>query len=138
MGSLPSVPAASTIWMITLVRSMWRRNSCPRPIPSEAPSISPGISAMTKPPGSFQIHYTQIRIQGREMIVGNLGSGIGHSGQERGFTNMGNPTSPTSAITFSSSRSSSSCAALSRLCILGCLHGTGSIMLVAVTALAAF
>lgn len=42
-----------------------------------------------KTTGSFQIHYTQIRIQGREMIVGNLGSGIGHSGQERGFTNIG-------------------------------------------------
>lgn len=47
--SRPSVPAASTIWIMTLVLSICRRNSCPRPTPSEAPSISPGISAITKP-----------------------------------------------------------------------------------------
>ena len=34
---------------VGLVLSIWRRKSCPRPIPWEAPSMSPGISAMTKP-----------------------------------------------------------------------------------------
>ena len=48
-GSLPSTLAASTIWIITLVLSMCFKNSCPRPIPSLAPSIRPGISAITKP-----------------------------------------------------------------------------------------
>ena len=30
------------------VRVRWRKNKCPRPAPSEAPSINPGISATTK------------------------------------------------------------------------------------------
>ena len=49
IGSRPSVEAASTIWIITLVLSMCLKNWCPRPTPSEAPSIRPGISAITKP-----------------------------------------------------------------------------------------
>ena len=39
--------------------------------------------------GSFQIHHAQIRIQGCEMIVGDLRSGIGHSGQEGRFAYIG-------------------------------------------------
>ena len=35
--------------VITEERSICFKNSCPRPIPSDAPSISPGISAMTNP-----------------------------------------------------------------------------------------
>ena len=88
--------------------------------------------------GSFQIHYTQIRIQGREMIVGNLGSGIGHSGQERGFTNIGKSYQSDISDHLQFQQKFQFLCSLSRLCILGCLHGTGSIMLVAVTALAAF
>ena len=42
------MPEASKTWMITFVRSIWRKKSWPRPTPSEAPSIRPGISAMTK------------------------------------------------------------------------------------------
>ena len=38
--------------------------------------------------GSFQIHHTQIWIQSSEMIVGNLGSGIGYSGQKSGLTHI--------------------------------------------------
>ena len=41
--------ATSTTWIITRVLSMWRRNSWPRPTTSDAPSISPGISAITNP-----------------------------------------------------------------------------------------
>ena len=91
-----------------------------------------------KTTGSFQIHYTQIRIQGREMIVGNLGSGIGHSGQERGFTNIGKSYQSDISDHLQFQQKFQFLCSLSRLCILGCLHGTGSIMLVAVTALAAF
>ncbi|CFW37456.1 Uncharacterised protein [Bordetella pertussis] len=32
----------------TRVRARWRRNRWPRPAPSEAPSIRPGMSATTK------------------------------------------------------------------------------------------
>src|SRR6185369_5065163 len=38
----------STMCNSSLVRARWRRNWWPRPAPSEAPSISPGMSATTK------------------------------------------------------------------------------------------
>ena len=49
IGSLPSTEAPSTIWIITFVRSIWRKNSNPSPTPSDAPSMIPGISAITNP-----------------------------------------------------------------------------------------
>ena len=47
IGSRPgSSVAQSTTCTSTEQRSTWRRNSRPRPLPSLAPGISPGTSAM--------------------------------------------------------------------------------------------
>jgi GTP-binding protein len=46
--SEPSIGAISTMCSNRLVRATWRRNWIPRPAPSEAPSIRPGMSAITK------------------------------------------------------------------------------------------
>ena len=48
-GIIPLVGLPGEPRMIILVRVTWRRNLCPRPRPSDAPSISPGISARIKP-----------------------------------------------------------------------------------------
>src|SRR5437879_1435551 len=45
-----SAPEPSTTYTNTRVRSAWRRNRWPRPAPRDAPSTSPGISAITKRP----------------------------------------------------------------------------------------
>ena len=47
-GSRPSLPDTSTTWTSRRQRSMCRRKSWPRPAPSLAPSMMPGMSAMTK------------------------------------------------------------------------------------------
>ena len=47
-GVVSSKGKASITKTITLVRSKCFRNSCPKPLPSLAPSIKPGISAATK------------------------------------------------------------------------------------------
>ena len=48
MGSRHSLPETSTTCNSRRQRSTWRRKSCPRPMPSLAPSIRPGMSAQTK------------------------------------------------------------------------------------------
>ena len=49
IGSRPgSIVATSTMCASTAVRSMWRRKSSPSPLPSLAPGIKPGTSAMVK------------------------------------------------------------------------------------------
>ena len=48
MGSRHSLPETSTTCSSRRQRSTWRRKSCPRPTPSLAPSIRPGMSAQTK------------------------------------------------------------------------------------------
>ena len=45
---------------------------CPRPWPSCAPSISPGMSATTKLRSSFSRDYAQVRLERRERIVRDL------------------------------------------------------------------
>ena len=47
-ASLPSKPDISTICIKTLVLSTCLKKSWPKPTPSAAPSIRPGISAKTK------------------------------------------------------------------------------------------
>ena len=47
IGSRSSLPETSTMCTSRRQRSMCRRKSWPRPAPSAAPSIIPGISAMT-------------------------------------------------------------------------------------------
>ena len=46
-GSLPSQPLISTIWTNTFVLWTCLKKSKPSPTPSDAPSINPGISAIT-------------------------------------------------------------------------------------------
>ena len=47
-GFLPSEPDTSITCSNNLVLSIWRRNCSPSPTPELAPSIIPGISAITK------------------------------------------------------------------------------------------
>ena len=54
-GSEPSSGARSSTWTSSRVRSTWARNSWPSPAPALAPSIRPGMSAITSwrsPPSS--------------------------------------------------------------------------------------
>ena len=52
----------------------WRRNWWPRPAPSAAPSIRPGMSAMTKLRFVVDAHHAEVRVQRGERIVGDLGA----------------------------------------------------------------
>ena len=54
------------------VRSVWRRKRCPRPLPSAAPGISPGRSAMTKRPLLVHPDDAERRHERGERVVGDL------------------------------------------------------------------
>ena len=88
--------------------------------------------------GSFQIHHTQIWIQSSEMIVGNLGSGIGYSGQKSGLTYIRKSHQSYIGNNLQFQQKFQFLCSLSRLCILRSLHGAGGIMLVTVAAFTAF
>ena len=78
----------STTWTRRRVRSMWRRKRMPSPAPWAAPSISPGMSATTKPPWVGRPRR-QIRAQGGEGIGGNLGSRRREGGEQRRLARVG-------------------------------------------------
>ena len=68
-GSSPSGGMQSTRCSNRSVLLKWRRNWWPKPAPSAAPSISPGMSAMTKLCSRTDAHDTEMRVQRRERIV---------------------------------------------------------------------
>ena len=61
----------STRWSSTPQRSTWPRKRSPRPAPSCAPSIRPGMSASTNSVSSHA-HHAELRLQRGEGIVGDL------------------------------------------------------------------
>ena len=65
----PAVP--STRWISTRQRSMWPRKRSPSPAPSCAPSIRPGMSAITKLSWSTA-HRAELGLERRERVVGDL------------------------------------------------------------------
>ena len=73
----------STRWMSMRVRSTWRRNSCPRPTPACAPSIRPGMSASTKRVRRPTVDHAEVRVLGRERIIGDLRRGPRQPAEQR-------------------------------------------------------
>ncbi len=97
----------------TRQRSMWRRNRCPRPLPSAAPSTRPGTSARTTSMGApSAVSPARITPRWGVRVVKGHASMRGRAAETRAISDDlpadGKPTSPTSAITFSSSRSETS------------------------------
>jgi hypothetical protein len=78
----------------------------PSPAPSDAPSIRPGMSAMTKLRLCIDAHYAEVRMQCGEGIVGDLGRAAETARMKVDLPALGKPSRPTSASTFSSSLSS--------------------------------
>ena len=76
---------------ITRARSTWRRNWWPRPRPSLAPSIRPGMSATTKSVSSSRLHHTQVRFERREGIIGDLRLGGRDHADERRLADVREP-----------------------------------------------
>ena len=66
---------------------MWRRNCSPRPLPSLAPSIRPGMSATTSS-CVVDADHAQLRGQGRERVVGDLGLGGRDAADERALAGV--------------------------------------------------
>ena len=99
--------APSTRWTRTRVRSTWRRKAWPRPAPAEAPSMSPGTSAIvgrrsSSSPRSMTPRFGSRVVNGYGAIFGRAAVRAARSVDLPAF---GRPTSPTSAIRRSSSRS---------------------------------
>ena len=92
-GSEPSSGLRSSTWTSSRVRSTWARNSWPSPAPSLAPSIRPGMSAITSW-RDLALQGAQARLQRRERIAGDLGMGAGQAGQQRGLAGVGQPDQP--------------------------------------------
>ena len=66
----------------------------PRPLPSCAPAMSPGISAMTKDRSPVEPHHSQARREGRKRIVGNARTRRAEPRNQRGFANIGETHQP--------------------------------------------
>ena len=64
-------------------RSRWARNSCPRPIPSLAPSIKPGMSATVSWRAVRRLDRPEHRRERRERVVGDLRLRVREPAQER-------------------------------------------------------
>ena len=81
--------APSTRWTSTRQRSTWRRNWWPRPAPSCAPSISPGMSATTKLRSPRQLDHAEVGGERGEGVVGDLGPGPADDADERRLAGVG-------------------------------------------------
>ncbi len=91
----------------TRVRCRCFKKRIPRPAPSAAPSIKPGMSAMTKLRPRPAATTPKFGMQRRERIIGHLRARRGHGADQGGFAGIRQAqASPTSAISFSSSSSS--------------------------------
>ena len=92
-GSDPSSGASSSTWTSSRVRSMCARNSWPSPAPAEAPSISPGMSAITSCRSSVS-SVPEHRLERRERIVGDLRMRARQPRQQRRLAGVGKPDQP--------------------------------------------
>ena len=73
----------------TRARSMWRRNWWPRPVPSLAPSIRPGMSATTNSVSSSRRTTPRLRLEGGERVVGDLRLGRADDADQRALADVG-------------------------------------------------
>ena len=81
----------------------------------------------------FQINDAQNGLQGREMIVGDPGFGIAGHGQKGGFANIGETHQAYIGDQLELQQQFQRPGRLSGLGVLGCLHGGGGIVHVAVS-----
>ena len=84
-------PARSSRSTSTRARSMWRRNWWPRPLPSLAPSMRPGMSATTNSSAVVEAHDAEVGLEGGERVVGDLGLGRRDPRDQRALAHVGEP-----------------------------------------------
>ena len=87
---------------------------------------------------SVQVHNAQDGRQGREMIVGDLGPGVGHHGQQGGFSNVGKSDQTYVRNDLELQQEFQGLGRLAGLGVFGRLHGRCGVVHVAVAAPAAF
>ena len=80
--------AMSTRCSSSRVRCRCFRNRMPRPAPSAAPSISPGMSAITKLLSGPTDDHAELRVQRRERIVGDFRPRRRHGADQRGLAGV--------------------------------------------------
>ena len=106
----------------TRVRSTWRRNAWPRPAPARRPFDQPGDVGDRRPAPVLdaEVQDPEVRLERRERVGRDLRAWR-RSGRRGASTcrRSGSPTSPTSAIRRSSSRSSFSSPGSPRWACLG-------------------
>ena len=73
----------------TRARSMWRRNWWPRPRPSLAPSMRPGMSATTNSVSVVDAHDAEVRLERGERVVGDLRLGRADHADQRALADVG-------------------------------------------------
>ena len=88
VGGAGVLPVASTRCSSAPQRSTWPRKRSPRPWPSCAPSIRPGMSASTKSRSST-VDDAEAGMQRGERIVGDLRLGGGDGGEEGRLAGVG-------------------------------------------------
>ena len=88
-GLVPSSAARSTSRHSTRARSTWRRNWWPRPLPSLAPSMRPGMSATTNSRGVVEADDAEVRLERRERVVGDLRLGRRDDADQRALADVG-------------------------------------------------
>ena len=93
----------STTWARILVRIACFKNNVPRPIPSLAPSISPGKSAITNDSPFFSLTTPRFGFNVVKWYAAIFGFDALITDRIVDLPTLGIPTSPTSANTFSSS-----------------------------------
>ena len=94
IGSRPDAPDTSTRCISTFVRSRCFRNRSPSPLPSCAPSISPGTSATTKLRLPLSETTPRFGDQGGERVVGDLRPRGGDARDQRRFARVGKSDEP--------------------------------------------
>ena len=89
-------------------------------------------------PAAVHIHNAQVRIQCRKMIVGDLRTGVADSGKECGLSDIREAYQPHIRNHLELQAYFQFLGVLTRLCILGNLHGGGGVIHIALSASAAF
>ena len=89
-GSEPSTGARSSTCTSSRVRSTCARNSWPRPAPSLAPSIRPGMSAMHEL-ALGAVERAEHRLERRERVVGDLRRGARQPREQRRLAGVRQP-----------------------------------------------
>ncbi len=112
----------STTWTRIRVRSTWRRKAWPRPAPWLAPSMRPGHVGDRRAPLVLlaEIEHPEVRLEGRERVVGDLRPGRGERREEGRLARV---RQPDEADVGDQPELEADPALLARLALLGVLRG---------------